>query len=64
MTGKQSGVLWLGLLLIITRLFTSDQWSDLWSTFGTASTGAGGKVSKSGQANGKPIFGPGGREPL
>lgn len=32
MTGKQTAVLWSGLILIIVRLFTTGQWSALWST--------------------------------
>lgn len=36
MTGKQSGVLWLGLLLVVVRLFTTNQWSELWSSVGVA----------------------------
>jgi hypothetical protein len=35
MTGKQTAVMWLGLLLIVTRLFTTDQWSELWGTIST-----------------------------
>lgn len=35
MSGKQSAVLWLGLLLIVVRLFTTNQWSNLWGTVGT-----------------------------
>lgn len=30
MTGKQHAVMWLGLLLIITRMFTSNQWGSIW----------------------------------
>jgi hypothetical protein len=40
MTGKQSAVLWLGLALIITRLFTTNQWSELWSAFGVKAPSA------------------------
>lgn len=31
MTGKQTTVLWMGLILIILRLFTTGQWHDIWS---------------------------------
>jgi hypothetical protein len=34
MTGKQSAVFWLGLLLITVRLFTTNQWKELWSVVG------------------------------
>jgi hypothetical protein len=33
MTGKQHAVMWLGLLLIVFRLFTSSQWMALKSIF-------------------------------
>lgn len=32
MTGKQSAVLWLGLLLVVLRMFSSGQWNILWGT--------------------------------
>lgn len=35
MSGKQHAVMWLGIVLIIVRLFTTNQWSILWSTFTT-----------------------------
>lgn len=38
MTGKQNAVMWLGLLLVALRLFTTDQWSSLWSTVKTGSS--------------------------
>lgn len=38
MTGKQNAVMWLGLLLIAVRLFTTDQWSSLWSAVDTGSS--------------------------
>jgi len=57
MTGKQSAVMWLGLLLIVTRLFTTKQWSDLWAAFGTGRPTTPGAVA-SGQ------LGPYGTEPL
>lgn len=31
MTGKQNTVMWLGLLLVATRLFTTRQWADIWT---------------------------------
>lgn len=31
MTGKQSAVMWLGIVLIFTRLFTTSQWSSIWA---------------------------------
>src|SRR5271163_196372 len=40
MTGKQNAVMWLGLILVVTRLFTTKQWSQLWGTFGTSSGGS------------------------
>jgi hypothetical protein len=39
MTGKQNAVMWLGLLLIAVRLFTTGQWSQLWGTIGKGSSG-------------------------
>jgi hypothetical protein len=51
MTGKQSAVMWLGFLLIIARLFTTDMWSELWGTIGgkrTASTGPSGEEGSGG----------------
>jgi hypothetical protein len=35
-TNYQSGVLWLGLGLIIMRLLFTDQWSELWSVVKTS----------------------------
>lgn len=32
MTGKQQAVMWMGLILIVLRLFTTNQWSDIWKT--------------------------------
>lgn len=31
MNGKQSAVLWLGLTLIVVRLFTTSQWKQIWT---------------------------------
>jgi hypothetical protein len=38
MTGKQNLVLWGLLILITLRLFTTDQWSELWGTLSTKSS--------------------------
>ena len=35
MTGKQNAVMWLGLLLVTVRLFTTGQWSAIWDVAGT-----------------------------
>jgi len=35
MNGKQHAVLWLGLTLILIRIFTSDQWHNLYALFTT-----------------------------
>lgn len=32
MTKKQQAVMWMGLLLIILRLFTTSQWKSIWNT--------------------------------
>lgn len=32
MTGKQQTVMWMGLLLILLRLFSSGQWKAIWKT--------------------------------
>lgn len=43
MTGKQEAVMWLGLTLIVVRLFTTSQWHDIWATIlKGASKGGGG----------------------
>jgi hypothetical protein len=42
MTGKQSAVMWLGLLLIVLRLFTTGQWSALWDVVNNGESGTGG----------------------
>lgn len=31
MTPKQNAVMWMGLTLILIRLFTTHQWSDIWT---------------------------------
>lgn len=31
MTGKQNAVMWMGLMLILIRLFTTGQWSAIWT---------------------------------
>jgi hypothetical protein len=38
MTGKQAAVMWLGLILIMLRLFTTDQWHEVWGTLTTKTT--------------------------
>jgi len=45
MNGKQQAVMWMGLTLIILRLFTTSQWKDIW---GTILKGSGGKSSSGG----------------
>jgi hypothetical protein len=46
MTGKQHAVMWMGLLLIVLRLFTTSQWASLKALFQSgeprASGGSGG----------------------
>lgn len=44
MTGKQSAVMWMGLTLILLRLFTTSQWKDIWKTIlkGESSSDSGG----------------------
>jgi hypothetical protein len=32
MSGKQQAVLWLGLTLVVVRMFATGQWSLLWKT--------------------------------
>lgn len=54
MSGKQHAVMWLGLTLILTRLFTTNQWSNIW---GLLSSGGGG--GKSGTGGGWSIPGGG-----
>jgi hypothetical protein len=29
--GKQHAVLWMGILLIVVRMFTTNQWHEIWS---------------------------------
>lgn len=36
MTGQQQLVMWLGIALILTRLFTTGQWSKIWDTVSPA----------------------------
>ena len=45
MTGKQSAVMWMGLTLIALRLFTTNQWKEIW---GTILKGGGGSSSSGG----------------
>ena len=42
MTGKQQAVMWLGLTLILTRLFTTNQWKDIWATILKGNSGSSG----------------------
>lgn len=42
MTGKQNAVMWLGFLLVLVRLFTTGQWSAIWSAVGNSQSGTGG----------------------
>ena len=60
MTGKQKAVLWLGILLIITRLFTTGQWSAIWTALSNPGGGSGGQYIGSS----KGVLGPGGARPL
>ena len=39
MTGKQTGVLWAGLILVGLRFFTTGQFDVLWSTITTGADG-------------------------
>lgn len=49
MTGKQHAVLWLGLLLILVRMFTTKQWHDIWSGISNGQViGSGGSSGSSG----------------
>lgn len=41
MTSQQSIVMWLGITLIITRLFTTSQWSNIWNTVSPAPANSG-----------------------
>jgi hypothetical protein len=36
MTAQQTTVMWLGIALILTRLFTTAQWSHIWNTVNPA----------------------------
>ena len=42
MNSKQHAVLWLGVLLIIVRLFATTQWSTLWKTLSLSTGSTGG----------------------
>lgn len=75
MNGKQTTVMWLGLLLIAARLFTTGQWGDLWSVFGSGSaktaapsTGSSNPASGAPNAPGSPaqppLLSPTGGKPL
>ena len=54
MTGKQHAVLWLGLLLIMARLFTTHQWHEIWGVIGNGTNlgGFGGGFSITGAITG------------
>jgi len=57
MTGKQHAVLWLGLLLIAIRLFTTNQWRIIWTDLTTGSTSSGNSGGSGGKKGiGKPPF--------
>jgi hypothetical protein len=76
MTGKQTAVMWLGLLLIAVRLFTTDQWESLWGTVKTggnpggvsvnsgSSNPASGAPSAPGAPSQAPLLSPTGNRPL
>ena len=46
MNGKQQAVMWMGLTLVLLRLFTTNQWKDIWATIlkGGGSTNKGLKI--------------------
>lgn len=54
MNGKQTTVMWLGLLLIAMRLFTTGQWGNLWSVFGSGTKSAAPNTGSSNPASGAP----------
>ena len=58
MTSKQSAVLWLGLLLILTRLLTTGQGRELWGTVKTSDSSASGSANVPGVnvGNGHTIY--------
>jgi hypothetical protein len=39
-TGQQTTVMWLGVALILTRLFTTKQWSQIWTSVSPAPAAA------------------------
>lgn len=47
MTGKQSAVLWLGLLLVVLRMFTSGQFQLFWKTVSSPSSTSGSATTTS-----------------
>lgn len=61
MTGQQHAVMWMGLLLIVLRLFTTNQWATLKATFqsgeGKSSPGSSSGSSGGGGINLLPIPG-------
>lgn len=51
MNGKQHAVMWLGLLLIVLRLFTSVQWTELKAVFQTGQSSTGSTGNQTGLQN-------------
>lgn len=39
MTGQQQGVMWLGLILIVMRLFSTGQWNAIWTVVSSPAAG-------------------------
>lgn len=50
MTGQQQAVMWLGIALILMRLFTTKQWSEIWGVVGNGTGTATGTVPAPGTA--------------
>jgi hypothetical protein len=60
---RQYTVLWLGLALILFRLFFTTQWSDLWKIIDSAGKpGGSSKNSGNGGIYSIPFIGPGAKE--
>lgn len=57
MTGTQSAIMWLGILIIIARLFTTSQGEQLWSMVTTGGN-AGGNTAKGGSGSAKKTTAP------
>lgn len=47
MSGTQAGVMWMGLLLIVFRLFTTQQWADLKMILGAGASTTSTSTKKS-----------------